>query len=72
MDHKVLDSIIWQMTNFKDDFHPVKKAETMVFYGNFDPTARVLPLSLSEIYPLIKKNNDFHNLCFNCRRRTAL
>ena len=69
MDEEVLENILMQMKNYKEDMHKEEKSETMVFYGNFDPTDRILSVSLSSIYPLLSQNNNLHNLCFNCLDR---
>ena len=69
MDREVLENILMQMKNFKEEMHKEEKSETMVFYGNFDPTEPILSVSLSSIYPLLSKNNNLHNLCFNCLAR---
>ena len=69
MDREVLENILMQMKKFKDGMHSEEKSETMVFYGNFDPTEPILSVSLSSIFPLLSKNNDLRNLCFNCLAR---
>ena len=69
MDREVLENILMQMKNFKEEMHKEEKSETMVFYGNFDPTEPILSVSLSSIYPLLFQNNNLRNLCFNCLAR---
>ena len=66
VNEEVLNNILLQMSRYKESLHKEQKSETMVFYGNFDPTEPVLSVSLASIYPLLIKNSDLRNLCFNC------